>query len=720
MSRHTRRLRKQARAQAAARGATHPVPHQPAQTGFGSGATAVLDRPASHSRRHSPGPCLDELAPDELDANELAVSELVVAELATSELAVAELEMDERWAGRDVDEGAGAVEVQARDAGSRDDRPRQPVSAAGGRAAGGPVVPVAKASRSEGTAAPRRVIPGREPVGETPPGERRQPYNDGWLWRDKICVGDLVVIVGEEGAGKTRLLTDWMARVTTGRPFPGSDDPSDALPPSDVLVFNCVDDFRRDILDQVTLNGGDPQRVLHASTQLLDWGHTHSEFPEGPFATPGRSAGEPPETRVRLHTQEMLRKLRQFLLRRPSIRLVVIDQLKQHLKTDSERVFEDLIDELQVVGRQTEVTFVLTQRPDAFRNATGIRQYFKSESLTSVARGIWRVAQPEDPTQGDRVLECLKLNHGYGDSGREPWRLWQAPGQPLRWELGNGQEFPLSKLDAKQRLLFHAKTFISLYLRMFGGLADFETLRICARREGITGSKLMEASIVYNFGYEFEACPDSDLGIRKIIGAWEEIVKRREIPEPDRPPVVGPPLPKRRKKPAPLGPTPLADYPAANHPATNHPATNHPTTRFPAAETTAVAVPTAGETAAPAVAAGGGPASAAEEATGSVAVARPRPPLTEAERLESLRARVARGEARLREFDLEGFRFIKPNLATCHLLLNLEADLGSEALVLEQFEQGWKEMGRHSPADLRTHLEEVRRLFRIAHQIDAV
>ncbi|MFN6106214.1 MAG: AAA family ATPase, partial [Planctomycetaceae bacterium] len=360
MSRHTRRLRKQARAQAATREATHTTQLQPAQTGFDSGATAVLDRPASLPRHLSHTPCLDELDPDDL-------------------------ELDGRWAETDLDETAGAAEVQTREIGSRDARRREPGSAAVDCAAGGPLVPVPKASRSAGTVAPRRVIPGREPIENTPPGKRRQPHNDGWLWRDKICVGDLVVIVGEEGAGKTRLLTDWIARVTTGRAFPGSDDPSQALPPSDVLVFNCVDDFRRDIVDQVSLNGGDAERVLHASTQVLDWGHTHSEFPEGPFATPGLAAGEPPEPRVRLHTQEILRKLGQFLLRRPSSRLVVVDQLKQHLKTDSERVCEDLIHELQVLGRQTEVTFVLTQRPDAFRNATGIKQYFKSDSLTSVA-----------------------------------------------------------------------------------------------------------------------------------------------------------------------------------------------------------------------------------------------------------------------------------------------------------------------------------------------
>jgi len=665
MSRHTRWLRKQARAKSAKEGQN---------CGF-SGGTAVLDRPES--------------VPVGLgDDGDLPRQE-----------------QDSPWTATDLVAVDTAGDVAARD--QRSSGQETPAHEVGPRAAL-PVLPQSQAvtpspssdSLRTGLPAHRRVIPGREPVGETPPGERRQPHNEGWLWRDKICVGDLVVIVGDEGAGKTRLLTDWIARVTAGRAFPGCDDPSHALPPSDVLVFNCVDDFRRDIVGQVSLNGGDPERVLHASTQLLDWGHQHSEFPEGPFSTPGLAAGEPPEPRVRLHTQEILRKLRQFLLRRPSIRLVVIDQLKQHLKTDSERVFEDLIDELQVLGRQTEVTFVLTQRPDAFRNASGIKQYFKSDSLTSVARCIWRIVQPEDPTQGDRVLECLKLNHGYGNSGREPWRLWQDPGQPLRWEVGTGQEFPLGKLDARQRLLFHAKTFITLYLRMFGGLADFETLRVCARREGITGSKLMEASIVYNFGYEFEACPDNDLGIRKIIGAWEEIEKRREIPERDRPPVVGPPLPKRRKKPAPLGPQPLASHPTAN---------------TPMAEATALHVPSTNESAAPAVPAG----AAVGEATGAQPVASPGPAPTAAQRLESLRARVARGEARLREFDLEGFRFIKPNLATCHLLLNLADDLGSEQAMLDFLREGLAEQGRHSPADLAIYDQEYRRLMRIARQLAA-
>ena len=524
-----------------------------------------------------------------------------------------------------------------------------------------------------------------------------------WLWRDKILLGDLVVVVGDQSAGKTRLLTDWIARVTVGRPFPGTADPAHALPPSDVLVFNSVDDFDEAVLDQVSRNGGDPRRVLQASTQLLDWGYSHPEFPRGKLPLPEIAGGEAPETRVRLHTREVLEKLQKFLEHRPTLRLVVIDQLKQYLRTDSERVFEDLVYELQAIGRMTGVVFVLSQRPDAFRNATGVKQYLKSDSLTGVARSIWRVARPDDPAHGHRVLECLKLGYGYNDSGKEPWRLWQNPGQPMRWEVGNGLEFPLGKLDARHRILFHAKTYISLYLQMFGGLADFETLRFWARKEGITGAKLFEASIAYDFGYEYEACDDNEIGLRKVIGSWDDIRKRQAIPEEDRPPVVGPSLPRRRRRPQ--GPVP-ATSPAdslAPFPATASPPL---VPSNPAVPSSVACVPP--------------PSTSVRAPVMPIPASRPPTPRpTPAQVVESLRARVARGEAALKEFNLEGFRFMKPNLAACHLLLNLEAELGSEEAMIEHMRMGLEGSKIYSAEDLQTFLAEYRRLFRIARQIEA-
>jgi len=645
MSRHTRRLRRQARAKAAA---------QRNHSGF-SGVTVLQDRPAATAPQSG----------HDHNRNHLAGS-----------LGWTETE-------RDVRDLPAPVQTLSNGLPSS----RQPV-----KSPSTPLSPIPPALPQ------REVVPGTAP--DPRHGQRRQPHNDRWLWRDKILLGDLAVLVGEEGSGKTRVLADWIARVTAGRAFPGTPDPSHALPPSDVLVFNSVDDFQTGVLDEVSANGGDPSRVWQATNQLLDWGHSHGEFPAGQLPEPGGAADDAPETRVRLHTQAILSKLRQFLLRRPSIRLVVIDQLKQHLRTDSERVFEEIIYDLQALAREVEVPFILTQRPDAFRNAIGTKQYFKSDSLTSVARSIWRVAQPEDPSHGHRVLQCLKLNHGYADRGKEPWRLWQEPNQPMRWEGGTGEEFPLGKLEAKQRILFHAKTFISLYLQMFGGLADFDTLRFWGRKEGITRSKLFEATMVYNLGYLFEPCAESETGLRQLIGSWDQIQRRQALAEGERSPLLEPPLPKRRKKPSASPTTAIPGGPAPGG--------------LPAAAVAEVP-------AAPAVAA----RSAGTTSKSPPAVPSASPPLppalerTPAQLLESLRARVARGEARLRQFDLAGFRFIKPNLTTCHMLLNMEAELGSEEAVMQHLREGLGSVEPELADDLESFLGEYRQLFQIAREVDA-
>lgn len=524
--------------------------------------------------------------------------------------------------------------------------------------------------------------------------DRRQPFNEGWLWRGKILAGDIAVVVGEEGSGKSQVVADWIARVTSGRPFPGQEELGNALPPSDVLVFNTVEDFGRGVLDLVADGGGDPGRVLQATTQLLDWGRGHGEFPDRNFPRAGEPGSTPPETRVRLHTQDMLAKLREFLLRRPSIRLVVIDQLKHHVRTDSERVFEDCLFELLAISRETEVAFVCTQRPDAFRNAPGVRQYLKSDSLMTIPRSIWRVAPPDDPAHGDRVLQCLKLNYHGPEAKTDPWRLWQKPGQPMCWKPGNREEFPLTKLEAKEQVLFHAKTFISLYLQMFGGLADYQTMRLWARREGITAARLFEATMVYNIGYLYEpgeATDEDEFCLKKIIGSWDQIRQREAIDEAERPPVLGPPEPKRRRKPAVprVTPTPVAGTRASSLASSMAETTAHHT---------AVAVPPAAVPVTPV------PAQRSPAKSGS---------------LESLRAQVARGEARLREFPLEGFRFMKPNLATAQMLLHMAAEMGSAQAMFDQFREGLTSLETYSPDDVEAFMDEYHRFYDIACQLQA-
>jgi hypothetical protein len=45
--------------------------------------------------------------------------------------------------------------------------------------------------------------------------------------------------------------------------------------------------------------------------------------------------------------------------------------------------------------------------------------------------------------------------------------------------------------------------------------------------------------------------------------------------------------------------------------------------------------------------------------------------------------------------------------------------VGSEEAMLDQLRRGLADMGRHSATDLVAHVEEVRRLFRIAKQVEA-
>ena len=82
------------------------------------------------------------------------------------------------------------------------------------------------------------------------------PENNGWLWPDQVRAGDVVVVVGEAGAGKSTLMADWIARVTSGTPFPGC-GPEQAPPAGDVVVFNGRDDFARKVIPGIAAAGGD-------------------------------------------------------------------------------------------------------------------------------------------------------------------------------------------------------------------------------------------------------------------------------------------------------------------------------------------------------------------------------------------------------------------------------------------------------------------------------
>jgi hypothetical protein len=79
-----------------------------------------------------------------------------------------------------------------------------------------------------------------------------------WLWSGRLPFGKLAVLDGNPGTGKSTLTMDLAARLTTGRPMPGSTDSSE---PYDVLILNLEDGPGDTIRPRAEAAGADLSRI---------------------------------------------------------------------------------------------------------------------------------------------------------------------------------------------------------------------------------------------------------------------------------------------------------------------------------------------------------------------------------------------------------------------------------------------------------------------------
>lgn len=96
------------------------------------------------------------------------------------------------------------------------------------------------------------------------PGE----YLDGvvdqdiqWIAPGRIAVGFITMLDGDPGLGKSTLLTDWAARITTGRPVLGGV----AHPPAGVVLLSGEDHLQSTIKPRMQAAGADLSRVLYVN-----------------------------------------------------------------------------------------------------------------------------------------------------------------------------------------------------------------------------------------------------------------------------------------------------------------------------------------------------------------------------------------------------------------------------------------------------------------------
>jgi hypothetical protein len=78
-----------------------------------------------------------------------------------------------------------------------------------------------------------------------------------WLSRGRLAAGKVHFFDGDPGVGKSTVLSDWSASITTGRALPDGD----ARSPANVIML-CEDGLEDTVKPRLLAAGGDPERVV--------------------------------------------------------------------------------------------------------------------------------------------------------------------------------------------------------------------------------------------------------------------------------------------------------------------------------------------------------------------------------------------------------------------------------------------------------------------------
>lgn len=163
-----------------------------------------------------------------------------------------------------------------------------------------------------------------------------------WLWRGRLAIGELTLMIGDPGEGKGLISAGLAARITRGDPLPGG--PEQPVGPATVVVLSGEDNPETVIRPRYEAAGAVLERVVLVPGKIV------RHEPEGKSA--------PTEEREEPIFLTDLEPLRQVLdEHRP--RLLVIDPLQQYLapETDSRRANQTrpILEALMKLAREFDV-----------------------------------------------------------------------------------------------------------------------------------------------------------------------------------------------------------------------------------------------------------------------------------------------------------------------------------------------------------------------------
>lgn len=236
-----------------------------------------------------------------------------------------------------------------------------------------------------------------------------------WLWSGRLPYGKLAVLDGNPGTGKSTLTTDLAARLTTGRPMPGS---ADSTEPCDVLILNLEDGPGDTIRPRAEAAGANLSRI-----RVIN---------KAPVSTDGAT---------RLVPFQIPRDLPYLmgLIERHGVRLVVIDVLNQFIGRKAD-TYKDQ-DMRATLGPLADLAAVTGTCVLALRHLTkghrdqGYAMFAGSGSIAIVGLARAGLIAAENPTEHGKFVLAVSKNN------------LSRPAPSLTYELVDASEHGCARVE---------------------------------------------------------------------------------------------------------------------------------------------------------------------------------------------------------------------------------------------------------------------------------
>jgi hypothetical protein len=228
-----------------------------------------------------------------------------------------------------------------------------------------------------------------------------QPRDVDWLWPGRLPAGMVAVLDGEPGTGKSTVVIDLIARLTTGREFPNEAASSPRQPAGGWCAPDCPR-CRSGWRPRLDAAGADVN-LVHVLTDI---------------------GGRPPRLP---EDGEVIERV----VMEKGARLVVLDPVSAYIgKADFHKDSEvrAALAPLATIAERTKATVLMLRHLRKSGGTNALGRGLGSIAVTALSRvGLMLLEDPEDPTT--RVLTWPKMS------------IAKAP-QSLRWRFGGNGDGP--------------------------------------------------------------------------------------------------------------------------------------------------------------------------------------------------------------------------------------------------------------------------------------